>query len=191
MSTMIAYGRQRVNGYGVHSSTIVGVDALLPFVSNNPFVPEGRELIYAQGLHHGLKGGLLVAAHLLIPQIENSVRHVLAENGVLASTLSNSGIQEERNLNRTLYEPKLEELWGEDIVFDLQGLLVERFGSNLRNRMAHGLMELDSFSSYSILYVWWTTLYICFAHLAAPNSQGTGEPPEEEEDESASSNEED
>ncbi len=169
----------------------VGVSALLPFVSNNPFVPEGRELIYAQGLHYGLKGNLLVAAHLLIPQIEHSVRHVLSESGVLASTLRSSGIQEERNLNQTLYEPKLEELWGEDIVFDLQGLLVERFGSNLRNKMAHGLMGPESFSSYSVLYLWWITLYICYAHLAVQHSQGTDGPPESEEGEGATSDEED
>ena len=35
-------------------------------------------------------------------------------------------------------------LLGEDLVFDLQGLLVERFGVNLRNRMAHGLMGTNS-----------------------------------------------
>jgi hypothetical protein len=153
----------------------VRVVDFLPLVSNNPFVPEGREMIYAQGLYHGLMGNFLVAAHLLIPQIEHSVRHILSEHSVLVSGLSSTGIQEERNLNTTLYDSKLEEFWGEDLTFDLQGLLVERFGSNLRNKMAHGLMDYEDFSSLSIAYLWWLTLYICYVHLAIRHQASTGE----------------
>lgn len=64
-----------------------------------------------------------------------------------------------------MYEPKLEELLGEDLVFDLQGLLVERFGVNLRNRMAHGLMGDDEFASPTVLYLWWLMLRICMIYV--------------------------
>jgi hypothetical protein len=163
---------------------------LLPFVSNNPFVPPGRELIYAQGLYNGLTGNFLVAVHLLIPQIEHSVRHILSGQDVIVSGLSSTGIQEERNLNATLYDPILEQLWGEDLTFDLQGLLVNRFGSNLRNKLAHGLMDYEDFSSLSIAYLWWITLYICYAHLAIQYQQNAGEGTEAAEDEDGSPDEE-
>jgi hypothetical protein len=158
------------------------VQDLLPFVSNNPFVPAGREIIYAQGLYYGLKGNFLVATHLLIPQIEHSVRHILTEQGAIVSTLSSSAIQAERNLNQTLYEPKLEELWGEDLTFDLQGLLVEKFGSNLRNKMAHGLMDLEEFSSYSVAYLWWITHFLYYVYLVIQNQATTSEASELEEE---------
>ena len=41
--------------------------------------------------------------------------------------------------------PELEHALGRDMVFNLRGLLVEQHGSNLRNRMAHGLLDVHAF----------------------------------------------
>jgi hypothetical protein len=71
---------------------------LLPLVLNNPFVPEGREHIYARGFLAGFRGDFLTAAHLLVPQLENSIRHVLSQNGVVVSKLDGFGVQEEKDL---------------------------------------------------------------------------------------------
>jgi hypothetical protein len=67
---------------------------------------------------------------------------------------------------------------GEDLVFDLQGSLVERFGVNLRNRMAPGLMEDDEFASPTVLYFWWLVLRICMIYVLVnrnPKREETGE----------------
>jgi hypothetical protein len=138
---------------------------LLPVVVDNPFVPEGHEDTYARGLLAGFKGDFLTATHLLIPQLENSIRHVLSRSNVLVSKIDSFGIQEEKDLGALIYEPMLEEILGEDLVFDLQGLLVERFGTNLRNRMAHGLMDAGEFSSPMVLYLWWLVLRICMIYM--------------------------
>ncbi|WP_369707395.1 DUF4209 domain-containing protein [Desulfosarcina sp. BuS5] len=50
-------------------------------------------------------------------------------------------------------------------MFDLQGLLVERMGANLRNRMAHGLMDYASFFSIHVSYLWAITLRLCCWHI--------------------------
>jgi len=55
----------------------------------------------------------------------------------------------------------MKEILGEDITFDLQGLLVEPAGSNIRNLMAHGLIAHDQFFSEPIVYLWWLTLRLC------------------------------
>ena len=139
----------------------VRVSDFIPIVSNNPLIPEGREHIYAQGLHAGMEGDFLVAAHLLIPQFENSIRHVLTQHGVITSGIDPRGIQDEHNLNKTLYLQEIHDIFGEDITFDLRGLLIERFGANLRNRMAHGLMSHDVFYSVPVVYLWWLILRLC------------------------------
>jgi hypothetical protein len=139
----------------------VRVQDLLPIVSNNPFIPGGREYIYAQGLHAGLHGDFLVAAHLLVPQLEASIRYLLTQQGTITSKLDSEALQEERSLNQTLYLPQMQQTLGMDIVFDLQGLLVERFGSNLRNRIAHGLMNQSAFFTWQVSYLWWLTLRLC------------------------------
>jgi len=134
---------------------------LYSLVQYNPFIPEGREYFYVEGIYYGLIGDFPMSLHLLIPQLENSIRSILADNGEIVSTLENNGVQDERNLNSLLYYPELEKILGEDIVFDLQGLLIERFGSNLRNRSAHGLMDYLDFYNSEVIYLWWLILKLC------------------------------
>lgn len=133
----------------------------MPIVYNNLFVPEGREYIFAQGLLKGLEGDFVSAAHLLIPQIENSIRHILREKGAITSNVDSNGIQDERSLNDTLFTAEIKEVFGPDITFDLQGVLVEKLGVNLRNKMAHGLMDYSAFFSIDVSYFWALTLRLC------------------------------
>lgn len=139
----------------------VRIQDFFPIVSNNPFVPEGREYLYALGFKSAIDGDSEVALHLLIPQFENSIRHILTQSGHITSGMDSDGIQDERSLNTTLYLPEIKTLIDENILFDLQGLLVERFGANLRNLMAHGLMSHHAFYSHQATYLWCLILKIC------------------------------
>jgi hypothetical protein len=56
-------------------------------LAGNPLIPPGHEGIYLRGLQSGFFGDWLVAMHLLIPQLEASLRHVLQHRGVVTSTL--------------------------------------------------------------------------------------------------------
>lgn len=143
----------------------IRLDDLLPIVSHSPFVPPGREYLFAKGLYAGLTGDFFTSTHILIPQIENSVRYLLQEQqNVNSSGIDNDGIQEERRLTTTLDPskcPEITSIFDEDTLFDLQGLLIEDSGSNLRNRMAHGLINDSEFLSPIMSYLWWVTLRLC------------------------------
>lgn len=144
--------------YQIISEHRVRVADLMPLVVDNPFIPPGRELIYARGLHAGLVGDYLVAAHLLIPQIENSFRYILQQRGVITSGIDTNLIQDEYTLEKIIYKDELKDIFGEDIMFDLKGLLVKRAGSNSRNLTAHGLMTHDEFYLARMIYLWWLIL---------------------------------
>jgi hypothetical protein len=133
---------------------------ILPLVSNHALIPAGRELLYAKGLQAGIRSELDIAAHLLIPQFEHSVRHVLAQHGVITSSIDHEGIQQEYNLNKTLYMPATKDFFGVDIVFHLQRILVEALGANLRNKMAHGMMSFYDFFATPVAYFWWLILHL-------------------------------
>jgi hypothetical protein len=139
----------------------VRVNDLLPIVSYSPFVPPEREYLFAKGLYAGLTGDFFTSTHILIPQIENSIRYLLWQRGVITSGLDDSGVQNEHNLNSTLYRPEIASIFDEDTLFDLKCLLVEHSGSNLRNRMAHGLINDSEFLSPLMSYLWWFTLRLC------------------------------
>lgn len=100
--------------------------------------------------------------HLLVPQIEESIRTLLTHKGVITSgfdrTLSQ---QNEHDLNTTLLREEMHQLFDEDTVFELRGLLVEHYGSNLRNLMAHGLYNDHQMHSTDALYLWGLTLQLC------------------------------
>jgi len=140
----------------------VRVNDLLPIVSHSSFVPPEREYLFAKGLYAGLTGDFLTSTHILIPQIENSIRYLLWNRGVLPSGLDNRGIQNEYHLSTTLYCSEITSIFDEDTLFDLKNLLVEHSGSNLRNHMAHGLINDDEFlRSLLMSYLWWLTLRLC------------------------------
>lgn len=134
-------------------------------VEKSGLVVPGRELIYARGLHAGLYGDFAEATHFLIPQLEHSLRWLIYRDGGIASGLDDEGIQNEFNLNPMLKLPRhssrLVKLLGEDTVFDLRGVFVDAHGANLRNNMAHGLINSGDFYLPEARYGWWLILRLC------------------------------
>ena len=154
--------------YQILDEQFVRYEDFLPFVAYNPLIPAGREHFYLYGLHAGLHGRFFEALHILIPQFENSVRCLLSDHGIIASSLDARGLQKEFDLNAMLYEPKLTELFGEDTVFELRGLLVEQASSNFRNQLAHGMLEYGAFFTETAVYIWWLILRLCVLGTLPP-----------------------
>lgn len=134
---------------------------LLFLVLNNPFMPEGHEGIYLRGIQAGFHGDWLMAMHLLIPQLEASIRYVLQQAGAITSGMRD-GIQAEKDLKQLMEMPEFEQIFGPDIAFDLRGILIERFGHNLRNELAHGLLPEGGFYQPASEYLWWLTIHLCW-----------------------------
>lgn len=157
--------------YQINLDHNVRLDNWIPIITNNPFIPPNREMIFAEGLNAGLKGNFLQASHLLVLQLEESIRYLLSKQGIVTSSLDSNGIQNEKDINTLLnseeYSQSMRAIFNEDILFDLQGLLVNRFGSNIRNRIAHGLMDYSEFYSPQISYLWWLTLHLCCLPIIA------------------------
>jgi hypothetical protein len=144
-----------------------------PIVRDNFFIPVGREQIFARGLHAGLTGDLLVASHILIPQLENSFRAILLSHGVPTSKLD-QGVEREMYLHELLPMPEFKRIFGEDLSFELRGLLVEQTSSNLRHGLSHALFDHDVFYSTEVLYLWWVVLWLCFIQVLQSSSPDNG-----------------
>lgn len=130
-------------------------------LTDNPMVPSGREPLFADGLLAGLRGDFVVAAHLLIPQLEHALRCMLEGLGHPTFRIdARDGLQYDHDLNTLLYLSPIVDHLGEDLIFDLRGLLVEQCSTNLRNRIAHGLADKDEISSPPAVYLWWMILHL-------------------------------
>jgi len=144
---------------------------LLFLVQDNPFIPLGREGLFLRGLHAGLHGDIVLALHLLLPQVENSIREILTAHGVITSKLESDATQDERDLGWMLTRPEMAKIFGEGMAFDLRGLLVERFGLNLRNHIAHGLLAESQMITPGAIYAWWLVLRLCCIPIAKTKSE--------------------
>lgn len=130
-------------------------------VANHPFVPPGHEHSFARGFHAGFEGDWHAAAYFLVPQVENCIRYVLDNLGIITSKLDNKLIQEVRMLDKLMLMPETVEAFGEGHVFELRGILTEEFGSNLRNLLAHGLVTDGECYAPATEHLWWLLLRLC------------------------------
>ncbi len=136
-------------------------DQITLLLSNSPFVPEDHAYIYARGLLHLLGGQSIEAASLLVPQLENSLRHVLGLKGV-DTTVVHDGIQTEASLTQLLDKHRLElgAIFLDKYLYELDLLFVFRGGPSLRNQLAHGKIRADLFWNHNIIYGCWLIIHI-------------------------------
>jgi hypothetical protein len=130
-------------------------------VQRSWFVPPGRDPLFSRGLLAGFEGDFAVALHLLTPQIEAALRWNLRRRGHVTTRLNRDGFQEEMDLNQLLSGDAARDLLGDDLRFALQALLTSRFGFNLRNKLAHGLLDVGAMYSTVAEFFWAVVLMIC------------------------------
>ena len=124
-------------------------------IADSPFVSQDRQLTIARAIHAGFEQDWLVVVHLIPPQIEHIIRMIFSSNNIVVSGLDAQGVQREFDLNTLLWMPEAEQILGADTLLDLRTLLIHSFGANLRNRMAHGLMNDVELTRTEIAYLWW------------------------------------
>jgi hypothetical protein len=126
----------------------------------SPIVPKERVDLFGKALFAGYERDFVVALHLLIPQIEHMVRIHLKQVGAKTTNIDKDGIENENGMSTLMDLPEAELVFGKDLAFELRSLYCDAFGSNLRNEVAHGLLDADGFHSPSAIYAWWLALRI-------------------------------
>jgi len=143
---------------------------------NSPATPQGHERLWALGLQRGLDNDFASAASLLVPQIEHWVRVRLKERGAHTMATDERGVESEKGLGTLLDDAKASNAVGPQLVFELKALLTDQAGPNLRNDIAHGLVDDHALSSPNTVYSWWLALKLVMLPLAAAISAHQREP---------------
>ncbi|ELE9234854.1 DUF4209 domain-containing protein [Enterobacter kobei] len=145
---------------------------------NHPFIPAGHEPFFINGLLAGIERDFMTACHLLIPQVENSLRFLVQQSGEEPTTLHGDGTQERDGLKTMLEHPAIIERLGVNLTSNLKIILLDKFYGDLRNQLAHGYTPASHYQGVSAVYFWWLMLFMVMAPYAeywkrAYNSQGT------------------
>lgn len=178
-SDEIAIRAEMVRDYGILVSIVVQGDVWpaletmllehrlreVDFVSlarQSPIVPKGREGLFGKALFQGYERDFVSALHLLIPQIEHMVRFHLKQAGAKTTNLDKDGIENENGLSTLMDLPEAGTVFGKDLAFELKTLFCDAFGPNLRNELAHGLIDEDACHSPFAIYAWWLGVRLVF-----------------------------
>ncbi len=131
-------------------------------VKRSPIVPPDRIRLMAKALFQGFDGDFISALHLLIPQIENLVRYHLKQHGEKTTNIDINGIENENGLSTLMDNPKIEDVFGKDLSFELKAIFCDPFGPNLRNELAHGLIGYEESQNIYSIYAWWLAFRLIF-----------------------------
>lgn len=125
---------------------------------NSPFIPDGREAIFVNGILAGFNNDFLTAAHLLIPQVENSFKQILNAKNIVSFKIDEE-VQHDKTLGGIL--DLLIENTQHDLFYELKDFLTENSSLNFRNELSHGNLSPFIIEHYGI-YLWWLTLKMMY-----------------------------
>ena len=129
-----------VERYGVSTLDI------LNHIYASPIFDEDKKAIIEKGIDAYMRGDAVTSIHVLIPQIEASIRRLAQLLGIAIIRQGSNGAMEFKPLGRLLTEPHMQETLGRDSSLYFRILLTDQRGWNLRNNVSHGLLPHEQFN---------------------------------------------
>jgi tetratricopeptide (TPR) repeat protein len=142
-------------------------DNIERLIGDSALIEEDRRPLFVQAIAAGFRWDFSTALHILVPQVENGLRRLLRQRGVLPINVDATGIEEVWSYERILRHPTTAEVLGKEMTYELWSLLVERLGPNLRNLIAHGLLSSHALNGETGFYLWWILLRL----IAVPTAK--------------------
>jgi hypothetical protein len=138
-----------------------------PIVWQSAFVPQLQAPLYALGFARFFQGDLASAAHLLIPQLEPSLRHILKAHGTDPTKRRDDAIEEDRSLDAIIsnHRAELNDILGAPLLEELDRVFNVKPGPALRHDVAHGQMSAGQCYSADVIYACWLLYRVCCLFL--------------------------
>lgn len=143
---------------------------LADLARRSPIVPRGREALWGKALFQGFNHDFISSVHILVPQIEHLVRIHLKANNVITTFIDHraGGRETENGLSALMKLPEAKTIFGEDLSYEIRALFCDFTGPNLRNDIAHGLLDDQQINSVYSVYAWWFGLKLVVGSLLSP-----------------------
>jgi hypothetical protein len=138
-----------------HHITLADLEVV---VRDGALLPLDRTGLIARGLLRGFQWGFGESIHILAPQLEHAVRKAMKDSGRQTTTVESGGIEKELGLSALMERTEVVEILGADLAFEIRALFCGPLGPNLRNEVAHGLLDDSTAYSPAAVYAWWFVL---------------------------------
>ncbi len=155
----------------IASEYLVSNETVLELLSDSPFIPAGHKYIFARAICHFLSGEDIEAISLLAPQLENSLRHILALNGYDTTSADADGIQTEASLSILLNAERpwrniLEQIIPARYIHEIDLLFNFSGGPSVRNQIAHGKVPAGGYWDHDLIYASWLIIHLAMLPIA-------------------------
>lgn len=128
-----------------------------PIVGYSPFVPPSQRTIFALGFTRLFQRDFISAAHLLLAQIEGSVRKALLDHGFDASKRRDDGTVEDLSLSNIYHRmpEAMDKVFGANLAHEIRQVFAQRPGPALRHEIAHGKLGDGACYHPDVIYACW------------------------------------
>ncbi|WP_213804795.1 DUF4209 domain-containing protein [Granulicella sp. dw_53] len=109
-------------------------------------IPETRRSLFEEGFAAYANADYVKAIHVLIPQVENSLRELLKLLDAPITKTDEEGGFEVKNMDHVLHNEKVQATLDERLWMFLKVLYTDKRGINLRNVVMHGIAESKDFN---------------------------------------------
>lgn len=123
-------------------------EQIIDWLAQSPVFHESRREFLVEGLKAYESGDYLKAIHVLVPQVEHTLRNllVLMQIPTTKAVPRHPGITDVKSMNQVLEDERAREALTENMWRYLTVLYIDRRGLNIRNDLAHGLLEMKMFN---------------------------------------------
>lgn len=131
-------------------------EILHDIVNKSPIIADDRKELVFRGLSSGFYGDIPTAMHILTPQLENIVRcHLKSKNENTSHQSNNDYCENELAIGALLTSGHDTGSIDENVFRELFMLFAEKTGANIRNEIAHGLINYQAAESVHFIYGFW------------------------------------
>lgn len=119
-------------------------DNLILYLKNWGLIDDNNLKIIEHGIERYFAKDYISSLHILVPQLEAAIRTLLKKGGIQTISFERGTTStQESSLTELLERPEFREIFGETLRWYMKLVLVEKLGLNLRNDIAHGLIEFE------------------------------------------------
>jgi hypothetical protein len=151
----------------IYATVAIEERHLNPIAWQSTFVPQLQAPLYALGFARFFQGDFPSAAHLLIPQLEPSLRHILKCHGADPTKRRDDATEEDRSLDAIIgnYRAELVDILGAPLLEELDRVFNIKPGPALRHDVAHGQLSAGQCYSPDVIYGCWLLYRVCCLFL--------------------------
>lgn len=121
-------------------------EKIIDYLYQAPIFTPNQVNLLKMGIQAYFKQEYIISAHLLIPQIEATIRNLVEMTGGVVMKQGRGGGFHLITLDDLLRSEQMTQSFGDDVSFYFRVVLTDQRGWNIRNNVCHGISRYDDIS---------------------------------------------